>query len=188
MLFLLPLQTIDANDAKEMQNIYLIGFMGSGKSHIGRLLVARLTDYTFIDLDDYILQKSGAASISAIFESKGEAYFRMLETAALQDTLALRPAVVATGGGTACFGDNMQWMNENGLTVFLNPPIETIHKRLKNNRRKRPLLADLEDGALLDFIKNLLAQRLPYYTKAGISIAIAGEKAVLEKLLSCITY
>ena len=158
--------------------------MGSGKSHIGRSLAKLLTDYRFVDLDAYILEKSGEANIQTIFQKKGEAYFRILESSALQDSLAFQPAIIATGGGTACFADNISWMNAHGLTVFLNPAIETLYQRLLKGRKKRPLIAELDDNALCLYIQNLLEQRLPYYHDAKIRIDANQEAAVLAELLA----
>ncbi|NJN78937.1 MAG: shikimate kinase [Saprospiraceae bacterium] len=97
-------------------NIYLIGFMGSGKSFIGKQLSEQL-NFEFCDLDERI-ETAKNQSIASIFENKGETYFRKLESTILQKTANLKNTIIATGGGTACFFDNMEWMNENGKTIF----------------------------------------------------------------------
>jgi len=98
-----------------MRRFYLIGFMGSGKSFLGRRL-ANALQLPFLDLDDYLEEWSGR-SIPRIFEESGEEAFRKLESEALRDTARLPSAVIACGGGTPCFGDNMAWMNAHGITT-----------------------------------------------------------------------
>lgn len=146
--------------------IFLIGFMGSGKSHTGRRLAAAL-GYLFQDLDDWIA-KQAQRSIPQIFEQDGELGFRKIEQAALHDMAAFEQVVVACGGGTPCFFDNMSWMNQNGTTVFLQTPVEILLKRLQKGKHQRPLLKDKTEDALLDFIQQKLNERLPYYEKASI--------------------
>lgn len=147
--------------------------MGSGKTTLGRAVAAR-TGITFIDLDDYIEERQGC-SIREIFARHGEAYFRQLEREALE---ALAPEgdddgrvrLVACGGGTPCYGDNMNVMNSRGVTVFLNAPHESLLRRLKEGRAKRPLIAGLDDDELDRFISSQMEWRLPHYSKAMITM------------------
>ena len=122
--------------------IYLIGLMGSGKSHIGKTLAKRL-NYFPADLDSLVENEIGK-TITEIFETYGETYFRETEKKVLNILIA-ENMVVSTGGGTACFFDNLDFMKNSGVVVFLNPPLEIIYERLKNEKLKRPLISNLTD-------------------------------------------
>jgi shikimate kinase len=148
------------------RTIYLIGFMGSGKSTLGRVL-ARMLDYSFIDLDHYIEQQE-RTTIPEIFAQKGEEAFRELERLAIHETANKGQTVVATGGGAPCFFDNMAFMNQHGITVYLHITPENLTRRLASAKTHRPLLADKTDAELYAFIQNKLAERKPYYQKAAI--------------------
>jgi len=161
--------------------IFLIGFMGSGKSHEGRLL-SEQTGLPFIDLDEWIEQQEGRR-ITEIFNTDGEMYFRDLEAIQLQLASAsfsedlvlpiggsLLKGIVATGGGTPCFHENMDWMNEHGITIWLNLPIAVLAERLMSEKAKRPLIAEIKEEELLVFIENKIEDRKLYYSKADIEI------------------
>jgi shikimate kinase len=161
--------------------IFLIGFMGSGKSHEGQLLAQQLS-LPFIDLDNWIEQQQGK-TISDIFKTEGEGYFRNLETNALKETAGQLIAqsevalvsqhfagIISTGGGTPCFHGNIDWMNEQGITIWFNMPIQILAKRLANEKSKRPLIAALSDEKLYQFIADKLEERYPFYSKAKIII------------------
>lgn len=148
------------------QLIFLIGFMGSGKSFTGRRLAQRLA-LPFIDLDELIEQEAGR-SIPRIFQEDGEAAFRKLEAETLRSLENRTPAVIACGGGTPCFHDNMEWMNTHGLTVFLDPPVAVIADRLQREMDHRPLLQGLTAGALQSFIEARLQERRPFYQQATV--------------------
>jgi shikimate kinase len=161
--------------------IYLIGFMGSGKSYTGRRL-AQLLNRRFIDLDDWIEQKAGL-SIREIFEQQGEAHFRETEAEAIRQMAGQPAAVVATGGGTPCFHQNMDWMNTHGLTVYLDTSQEVLFQRLKDGRDHRPLLRAMPDEGLRAYISHKLQERTPYYQQASIVYAQeTGREAVAEDL------
>lgn len=161
--------------------IYLIGFMGSGKSYTGRRL-AQLLNRRFIDLDDWIEQKAGL-SIREIFEQQGEAHFREAEAEAIRQMAGQPAAVVATGGGTPCFHQNMDWMNTHGLTVYLDTSQEVLFQRLKDGRDHRPLLRAMPDDGLRAYISHKLLERNPYYQQASIVYAQeTGREAVAEDL------
>lgn len=148
--------------------VYLTGFMGSGKTTVGKKLAAQL-NYTFIDLDSYIEQQEGR-SISELFNEHGENYFREVEHQCLQTLLKLEKLVVACGGGTPCFYDAMQQMNEHGITVYLQMNVLAIFNRLKQGRMQRPLIAGKSDEALRQYIDEKLKEREPFYLQAQIVV------------------
>ncbi len=147
-----------------MKTTFLIGYMGSGKTTLGRAVSAR-TGVRFIDLDDYIEQREGC-TIKEIFATRGEQAFRDIERSALAEVSDLDDTLVACGGGTPCFGDNMEVMNSRGLTVYLDAPHSSLLSRLKEGRAKRPLIAALSDDELSEFIHRQLDMRSPYYSRA----------------------
>lgn len=147
-----------------MKPIFLIGYMGCGKSTLGRALQAA-TGLEFIDLDRYI-ENRFHATVSDIFAQRGEDGFRRAEAAMLDEVSRFSDVVIACGGGTPCFFNNMDLMNERGLTVWLTTPVERLFERLQRNRSKRPVLADKSDEELLAFIIEALEQRHPYYSRA----------------------
>jgi shikimate kinase len=153
--------------------IFLIGFMGAGKSFLGKALANSL-DIGFVDLDE-VIEKEAGMHISAIFETMGEATFRQLEAAALRSLLDLDDIVVATGGGAPCFNDNMDWMNENGVTVYLFAEVPLLARRLRNEMIKRPLLAALPEGGLEDFLHTKIAEREAYYGKSQLQFDVPQE-------------
>lgn len=157
---------------RPLKTIYLIGYMGSGKTTLGRAVAAR-TGMPFIDLDDYIEEQEGCA-IRDIFARHGEAHFRALEREALEALAGGEGdgelTLVACGGGTPCFGDNMDVMNRRGVTVFLDAPHESLLRRLKEGRAKRPLIAALDDDGLDSFISSQMEWRRPHYAKARLSM------------------
>jgi shikimate kinase len=145
--------------------IYLIGLLGSGKSVLGKKL-AELAKLPFIDLDDALEEQEGM-KVSEIFSGKGEEYFREIESVALRKQSETSEFVMATGGGTPCFHDNMFFMNQTGVTIFLDTPVQEIVKRMDSSQRKsRPLLAGVADNQLEEKLKDIFAQRLPYYQQA----------------------
>lgn len=149
-----------------MKTIYLIGYMGCGKSTLGKAL-ARRCDLEFIDLDDYIETCAGK-TIRQIFAEDGEATFRELERRLLSEVSdkATGDLLVACGGGTPCFSGNMELMQSKGLTVLLSASEDRIMERLKRGRHKRPLIAALTDDELEEFVRRQLADRMPHYTRA----------------------
>lgn len=166
-----------------MIRIFLVGYMCAGKTTIGTELAQKL-GYRFIDLDQYIEAKAGK-SVSAIFAKKGEAYFRQLERQALADMFLQENVVIATGGGTPCQGDNMALMNQNGITVFLNPSIDQLAARLEIGKHTRPLLKDKTNAEMRHFIEQMMLQRLPYYTQAQYSCSgdlLTGAQDILTLL------
>lgn len=138
--------------------------MAAGKTTLGRY-AAREMGRDFIDLDRYI-EARYRKSIADIFASDGEARFREIERNMLHEVAEFDNVLVATGGGTPCFFDNMAYMNKRGVAVFLSCPVETICRRIKISKVKRPLLLSLDDEALTNRIDEMLAARMPFYMQA----------------------
>lgn len=138
--------------------------MGSGKSTLGRA-AARAAGLDFIDLDTYI-ERRYHADVREIFATRGEDGFRDIERRMLDEVSCFEDVIVACGGGTPCFFDNMELMNSRGLTVMLEASPETLHRRLCHGRAARPLIASLDDGELRTFIADALRARMPHYSKA----------------------
>jgi shikimate kinase len=148
--------------------IFLIGFMGCGKSFIGKRLAERL-NMPFIDMDEY-LQNAENQTIANIFTQYGEAYFRRLEKEKLREMLPVQNAVIATGGGAPCFHDNMAWMNQNGITIYLQASTDLLFGRLKSESEKRPVLGGRSDEALKQFISSKIEERNVYYSQCRWTI------------------
>ena len=144
--------------------IFLIGFMGCGKSTIGRALASAL-NFTFIDLDTF-LEKRYFRSIPQIFAEEGEAGFRLKERKILEEVSAFDDVIVATGGGVPCFFDNMDLMNKTGFCVFLDVDTDSLVNRLIHAKTERPLIKEKSPEELHVFIEGLLAKRRPFYEKA----------------------
>lgn len=138
--------------------------MGSGKSYIGRQLAAQL-GLGFVDLDSHI-EKTAGKSIAQIFESEGESNFRELERTAFRQIMKLEQVIIATGGGTPCFFDNMKEMNNSGVTIYLEAPVAILAERLKKDTEKRPLIQHAEN--LENKIEALLSKRKAFYERAEL--------------------
>jgi shikimate kinase len=162
-------------------NIYLIGFMGSGKSFTGQQLATAL-DLPFVDLDERI-EQAEKRSIGQIFESEGESYFRNLEAQLLRATAAEGPAVISCGGGTPCFHQNMEWINANGLSIYLKASVQLLAKRLKKGQEHRPLIREFNTTELEGFIAERLEQREFYYKQAEIIILQDDNQSLVPQLL-----
>ena len=155
--------------------IFLIGYMGCGKSTLGKPLAQKL-GYRFIDMDSEIEKKQGL-SISEIFNQYGESAFREMERDFLEGLDSEDNLVVSTGGGTPCFFENMQTMNRQGMTIYLRVNEGVLASRLMEGRQKRPLLAGKSREELEMFIKENISQREPFYSQAqhiieGIGIQV----------------
>ncbi len=149
--------------------IYLIGFMGSGKTHWGRELSQKL-GLPFFDTDEQIINSEGR-SVNEIFEVFGEEYFRLKEKGVLHIiTESHSSFVMACGGGSPCFFNNIDYMNQSGITVWLNTPLNILFQRLLNEKDKRPLLKGLSDEQLKSFIIKKFADRKIYYEQAEVVI------------------
>jgi shikimate kinase len=144
---------------------FLIGFMGAGKTTIGKY-AARKNDLHFVDLDAYIEQRAGM-TVRNLFREKGEDYFRQLERKALEEVCAIEglDLLVSCGGGTPCFFDNMDIMNQHGHTMYLDMSAARLTERLRNAKDKRPLLNSI-DGDLQVFVHKKLMERASFYMQA----------------------
>lgn len=147
--------------------IFLIGFMGSGKTTLGKQL-AELMGLSFIDLDERIEAAAGA-TISDIFKVKGEVFFRKIEAVRLREIIATEEnMIMACGGGTPCYHDNIAFINASGISIWLNTPKEIMVERLIGEADNRPLVAGLSATKLKEFIEDRLEQRLAYYSQAKL--------------------
>lgn len=144
--------------------------MGSGKSHVGKKLAASLYR-PFMDLDQ-VIERYAGQKIRDIFSEHGEAYFRLLERRALHDSAFGPPRIVATGGGTPCFFDNISWINKQGLAIYLDAQADVLVQRLWKGRAKRPLLNGLNQDELLSFIEEKVAERITFYQQAPVHYQI----------------
>ena len=151
-----------------MKPVFLIGYMGCGKTTLGEEL-ARQMGVPFIDLDQYI-ENEQRLTVVEIFARDGEERFRQLETAALRQVAAIDGAIIACGGGTPCHAGNMELMNQAGITVWLTTSSERITARLllPDQKAKRPKFKDLPDDAVLPLVKQELEARAPYYSQARL--------------------
>jgi shikimate kinase len=148
--------------------IFLTGFMGSGKSAMGSALAQEL-GLNFIDLDQVIETRFGK-DIVTIFNSEGEKRFRELEQQALTETLDQDDCVVATGGGTPCFFDNMEKMNAAGVTLYLKMSSDSLSERLEQESEKRPLLEGKKGHELANHVQELLLEREKDYLKSKYKV------------------
>jgi len=162
--------------------IYLIGFMGSGKSTVGKKLAGKL-NYRFTDLDRMIENKY-RITVPDIFNRYDEAAFRKIEHESLKETFGFTDHIVATGGGTPCFYNNMELINRNGTSVYIQMHPKSLHRRLMASRKKRPLLENREPGEVLAFISEALLKRDEFYLQAHH--IIKGENLNLNDLIKLI--
>lgn len=164
--------------------IFLIGYMGSGKTTIGKIVAERL-GMDFIDTDDYIENKLDR-TIASIFDEFGEDEFRKIERENLLEVAKKENAIIATGGGAPCFFDNMEQMNALGTTIYINlTPFELAERLATTNLKDRPILAGLEKGELEDFIASALAKREFFYNKAQLEVTGSDEE-IAEKIVQIV--
>jgi len=162
--------------------IFLIGFMGSGKTTLGRRLASKM-GYEFIDLD-HKLEQQVELSIAEYFSFFGEDAFRKLESQVLKKTIYPENVIISTGGGLPCFFDNMNWMKENGKTIYIKLAPKVLADRLENGKEERPLLQDKHGDELVAFIEQKLNEREGYYVQANIiadGLSLTAER--LEQIL-----
>ena len=153
---------------RDSQQVYIIGFMGSGKSTAGKKLAAAL-GWSFIDLDKRIEEHTGK-TITDLFSEFGEDYFRKVEAETLRSLKDSKNVVVSTGGGTPCYGENMDYMLKTGLTIYLKLTPPQLQSRLSGSKTVRPLIKGLNAGQLLRFIEEKLAIREKWYSCADLTI------------------
>jgi shikimate kinase len=164
------------------RKIFLIGFMGSGKSTTGKKLAARL-GWSFVDLDKEIEKLSGL-TIPEIFSQKGEAWFRETEASVLREIEDSADSVVSTGGGTPCYGDNMDYMLKSGITIYLRLTPGQLENRLLNSKPDRPLIRDVSKKDMHDFIVKKLEEREKWYSRS--TFIVDGFKADDSLLFSLV--
>ena len=171
---------------KKNKPIFLLGFMGAGKTYIGKLLAEKLL-YDFIDTDA-LLEKRTGNTIAEIFEKKGEDCFRELEHNILSELKKVSKCVIATGGGAPCFYENMEIMNANGTTIYLKARSETIVGRISAQSSHRPLLRNFDNNNdLLIFVKNKILEREKYYLKAHFIIdANYNAEEIIKNIVSLV--
>ena len=163
--------------------IYLTGYMGSGKSTIGKKLANKL-GFLFIDLDSLIENKY-RITIPDIFNRYDEDAFRLVEHQTLQETFTYSNAIISTGGGTPCFYNNMELINQNGLSVYIQMHERSLYDRLINSKKKRPLLDDKSPEQIMAHIKKQMTEREPYYLQS--KLVIKGESLDMNFLVELIS-
>lgn len=156
--------------------------MGAGKTTAARRLANRL-GWEVVDTDDMFEEKY-KISVCDFFNKYDEALYRKLESEVLKSTESLTHVVVSTGGGTACYFDNIDWMNQHGLTVFLRISEKAVVDRLVHAKRKRPLAIGKSEEELTDFVARHYTSRLPFYEKAQITVK--SEDLDIERLTETI--
>lgn len=166
--------------------IYLIGYMAAGKTSFGRRLARRLK-LNFADTDQYIEEKYGL-SVSGLFRENGEENFRRLEREALEELSLRDNIVIATGGGLPCFGDNMQFIKMNGVSIYLKASVAVLCRRLSAAKATRPLLKDKTDQELAASIADMLQKREPFYSQANITVDADDEDRVVEMMILGVRY
>ncbi len=166
--------------------VILLGYMGSGKSTVSKLIANKL-HIEALDLDDYIIEKEGY-SINDIFKNKGEIHFRLKENEYLKELLnSDKSFVLALGGGTPCYANNMDLIVKNTKSVYLKGNINTLLERLYKEKESRPLISDLNDDKLIEFIAKHLFERAPFYERADCVISIDNKSIsqIVDEIENC---
>ena len=154
-----------------MTRIILIGYMGAGKTTIGKAL-AKALGVTFYDLDWYIETRM-RRTVKQIFDAEGEDGFRRIEYNMLHEVAEFEDVIISCGGGTPCFFDNMDYMNRQGDVIYLKAKPEVLYKHLMMGKTERPLIKGKSHEQLLDFINQQLEKREPFYTKAKYTLDVS---------------
>ena len=165
-----------------MNKIYLVGYMGAGKTTAARRLAHRL-GWEVADTDA-LFEEKYRISVDDFFHKYDEALYRKLESQVLKETENLENTVISTGGGTACYFDNMEWMNQHGMTIFLRISEKAVIDRLLHAKRKRPLSSGKTEAELTEFVQQHYTSRLPFYEQAKITVK--SENLDLENLIQLI--
>lgn len=165
-----------------MDRIYIVGYMGAGKTTAARRLAQRM-GWEVVDTDA-LFEGKYKISVNDFFNKYDEPLYRKLESEVLKATESLDHVVVSTGGGTACFFDNMDWMNQHGLTVFLRISPQAAVDRVIHSRHKRPLVEGKSEEELTEFVNQHYASRLPFYEQARITAK--SEDFDIESLMEAI--
>ena len=160
--------------------IFLIGFMGSGKTHWGQRLAAKLA-MPFYDLDSLIVEKENR-TVAEIFAEKGEEFFRFLEKETLEAITENQESfILSCGGGTPCFFNNIEFMKKNGKVIWLNTAVDVLRQRLQRERLSRPLIAEVSEDELQRYIVRKLSERRMYYQQADVTVS--EENTNLDELI-----
>lgn len=159
--------------------IYFVGYMGAGKTTQSRKL-ARMLNWDWVDLDE-VFEERYKISIANFFKKYDESLFRKLESQLLKETNRLQHTVIATGGGLPCYYDNMAWMLQHGLTIYLRISADAAMSRLLSSKKKRPVIQNKSPEELKDFIKSHMRQRNIYYTQA--QLVVKAESFEVQELL-----
>jgi shikimate kinase len=149
-----------------MSYIFLVGFMGAGKTTLAKKLASKL-GYQWIDTDQEIEKKEGV-KVSEIFEVRGEAYFRALEKQLIDELIPSENRIVATGGGLPCFNNIMETLNQLGTTIYLERTPKELFQRVKQATNSRPLIAHKSDEELLEYIETTMEKRREIYLQSNI--------------------
>jgi len=155
-----------------MKKIILLGYMGSGKSTIAKLLAKSISIFP-LDLDK-IIEKKENSSVKKIFSDKGEIYFRKLENQILSELIHNQDSfILSLGGGTPCYSNNHKFLNgDNVISIYLNASVETLYERLLHSKSDRPLIADKNPSEMKEFIAKNLFDRSYYYNQAQYKITV----------------
>ena len=151
-----------------LNRIYIVGYMGAGKTTAARRLAQRL-GWEVADTDA-LFEEKYKISVNDFFNKYDEPLYRKLESEVLKSTESMENVVVSTGGGTACYFDNMEWMNQHGLTVFMRISPQAAVDRVIHSRHKRPLVEGKSEEELTEFVNKHYASRLPFYEQAKITV------------------
>ena len=163
--------------------IFLIGMMGAGKTYWAQKM-AKWNKCVGYDLDA-LIEMNEEKTIAEIFEEEGEEYFRKVEAKILRWFKEKKKFIIATGGGTPCFQENMSWMKKEGLVIWLDPSLEVLVNRLSLEKQQRPLIASLNDNEIAAFIENKLVERHSYYAQAHYRINTDSmNEASMKKLIT----
>ena len=166
-----------------MKRIVLIGYMGSGKTTVGKAL-AKEIGLPFYDLDWYIESRM-RKTVSEIFAERGEEGFRKIEYNMLHEVAEFEDVIISCGGGTPCFFDNMDYLNQQGQVVYLKADPEVLYKHLMMAKVERPLIKGKSHEELLTFIREQLEKREPFYTKARYTLDVSLMNSY-EKIKTCV--
>jgi shikimate kinase len=163
--------------------IFLIGMMGSGKSYWIQKM-AKWNKCVGYDLDA-LIEMNEEKTIAEIFNEDGEDYFRKVEAKILRWFKEKKKFIIATGGGTPCFQENMHWMKKEGIVIWLDEPVEVLVKRLSPEKNKRPLIANLSDAEIAAYIEEKLVERHSFYSQANYRLSSEQiNEAGLKKLMA----
>jgi shikimate kinase len=167
--------------------IYIVGYMGAGKSRFGRMLAERL-DVPFFDLDE-VFEQRYKISIMDFFDKYGEEMFRRLEYHVLLDSAAMDDCVISTGGGAPCFFDSMEFIKQHGVSVYLEMSAGDLFVRLKSVKKKRPLIHGKSDDDLKLHIDTQLPERIKFYNRADFTLdALAPDEPKMTELIQKLKY